>query len=471
MKQKPILMVILFTVLLVLFGCGKKDEQALDSREAAVDKIVRQKYNQSLAELPVVKLVAISPHNTDIENEFEKAFSLHHAVEQGQKVDIEWRDVGGGSSAILQHLRNVYENSDHSGIDIVWGGGDYNFGKMADEGILQKMTIAPDVLQNIPPNFGGLRMYDPEKRWCGSALSGFGFFYNKQLLDRLKLSGPVQWEDLGHPSLYDLVGLADPMLSGSAAASYEMIVQSADNWPAGWAKLLSVLGNAKKFYAGAGDAAEAVPSGEVAITTCVDFYGTNRVAKYPDTLVYVSPKGQTAFNADPIAILKNPPNPELAQRMVDFVLSRQGQALWALPPGHPDGPFRVSLGRQPIRKDVYEIYAGKLSPMIVNPYAVGQGMDLDKDLWSITYGLLRHLVWAAAVKNLDGLKAAKKKLIETDFKTDMMISFNRLPDNVATREAIRETDKLLRDKKQQDIIVTDWIDFFRKQYQEIVKQE
>ena len=43
MKQKPILMVILFTVLLVLFGCGKKDEQALDSREAAADKIVRQK--------------------------------------------------------------------------------------------------------------------------------------------------------------------------------------------------------------------------------------------------------------------------------------------------------------------------------------------------------------------------------------------------------------------------------------------
>ena len=119
MKRKLILEAILLMVFLVIFGCSKKDEQRLDSREAAADKIVRQKYGKSLAELPVVKLVAISPHNTDIENEFEKAFSLHHAVEQGQKVDIEWRDVGGGSSAILQHLRNVYENSDHSGIDIV----------------------------------------------------------------------------------------------------------------------------------------------------------------------------------------------------------------------------------------------------------------------------------------------------------------------------------------------------------------
>jgi len=471
MKRKTIQAAILLTILLIISGCGKKDEQPLDSREAAADKIVRQKYGKPLAELPVAKLVVISPHNTDIENEFEKAFSLHHAVEYGQKVAIEWRDVGGGSSAILQHLRNVYENSNRSGIDIVWGGGDYNFGKMADEGILQKMAIAPDVLKNIPQNFGGLEMYDQEKRWCGSALSGFGFFYNKQLLDRIRLSGPVQWEDLGHPGLYDLVGLADPMQSGSAAASYEMIVQSATTWPAGWAKLLSILGNAKKFYAGAGDAAEAVPSGEVAITTCVDFYGTNRVAKYPDTLVYVSPKGQTAFNADPIGILKNPPSPMLAQRMVDFVLSRKGQALWALPAEHPDGPVRVSLGRQPIRKDIYEIYTGHLSPMIVNPYAVGQGMALDRELWSISYGLLRQLVWSAAVKNLDGLKAAKKKLIDTGFEADRLMEFNSLPDNVATREAIRETDKLLRDKKQRDIIVTDWINFFRKKYQEIAKQE
>ena len=68
MKRKPILEAILLTVLLIIFGCGRKDEQPLDSREAAADKIVRQKYSQSLAELPVAKLVAISPHNTQMAN-------------------------------------------------------------------------------------------------------------------------------------------------------------------------------------------------------------------------------------------------------------------------------------------------------------------------------------------------------------------------------------------------------------------
>jgi iron(III) transport system substrate-binding protein len=459
-------MVILCTASL-LCGCSENNETVLSPAEAEIDKVLRQKYGKSLEELPHVKLIAISPHNTDIENEYEAAFSLYHAREYGETVSIEWRDVGGGASAILHHLRNIYENSDESGIDIVWGGGDYNFTKMAEEGILQEMTLAADTLENIPASFGGLEMCDDKRRWCGSAVSGFGIFYNKQLLERIGLPMPSRWEDLGAPKFYNLVGLADPMQSGSAAASYEMIVQSEDSWQSGWAQLLSILGNAKKFYAGAGDAAEALPSGEVAVTTCIDFYGTNRVAKYPQVLVYMSPKGQTAFNPDPIAILKNPPSPLLAQRMIDFVLSQDGQALWALPVGHPKGPARVALGRQPIRKDVYEKYEGQLSPMIVNPYSVGQTMTVDTELWSMSYGLLRHLVWAASVKNLDQLKAAKQKLIDSGFEAERLAKFNSLPDNVATRDAIRETDKLLRDNKQRDIIVTEWISYFRDKYEDV----
>ena len=191
------------------------------------------------------------------------------------------------------------------------------------------------------------------------------------------------------------------------------------------------------------------------------------MVKYPNSLVYLSPKGQTSFNPDPIAMLKNPPNPEVAQRFVDFVLSRAGQALWALPVGHPDGPRTKALGRQPIRKDVYERYAGELLTSIVNPYEVGQTMEVDTQLWNDSYGLLRHLVWAAAVRNVDFLKAAKQRLIATDFPADRVALFNRLPDNVATREAVAQTNKLLADRKQRDVIVTDWVSFFRDQYQQV----
>ena len=469
MKTKWLVCLIMVCLTATFTGCGKSNEAKENKRELKADQFIRQKYGKSLDELPVIKLVLISPHNTDIEKEYEEAFSLFHAVTYGEKVDLEWRDVGGGASSILHHLKNVYSASGSSDIDIVWGGGEYNFQMMEKEGILHPMQIPEETLANIPPMLGGIEMVDKNRYWCGSAVSGFGFLYNKSLLDRMKLPYPEKWEDLGSKGFFDLVGLADPTLSGSAAASYEMIMQSGDDWPGGWAKLLSILGNAKKFYAGAGDAAEAIPSGEVAVSTCIDFYGINRVAKYPETLVYVSPKGQTSFNPDPIAVLKNPPHPELARRFVDFVLSKQGQVLWALPAGHPEGPAQFALGRQPIRKDVYSLYAGQFSPMIVNPYAEHQTMAVDTELWATTYGLLRQLVYAAAVKNLDTLKKAKEKLISTEYEAWRLTEFNKLPDNIATVEKLKQTDALLRDKKQQDLIVTDWISFFRKKYKTVAK--
>lgn len=458
-------------VTLLLFGCTQKKDSTADNSApgSAFNAALMKKYGKSYADLPQVKLVAISPNNTDIEREYATAFSRHYAMAHGKRVAIEWRDVGGGTSSIVQYLRNVYQNSNRSGIDVVWGGGDYVFMQMAKEGILQKLDVPRQTLKHIPARFGGLALYDSQMRWIGTALSGFGILYNKPLVQTLKLPPPVQWEDLGSPRYFNLVGFADPTQSGSAAASYEMIVQTAHSWPAGWAKLLNILGNAKKFYSGAGDAAEAVPAGEVVASTCIDFYGTIRVAKDPHTLVYLSPKGETSFNPDPIGILKNPPHPLLAQRFVDFVLSEAGQALWALPPGVPNGPVRTALGRQPIRKDVYKKYGAEFSSSVVDPYAEGQSMTVNKTLWDDSFGLLRNLVWAAAVRNLDQLHAAKKKLIETHFDPHRLALFDALPDNVATVAAVKKTYALMQNPVARDKIVTGWVSYFRKKYERVAR--
>jgi spermidine/putrescine-binding protein len=259
------------------------------------------------------------------------------------------------------------------------------------------------------------------------------------------------------------------MQSGSAAAAYEMIVQSAPTWPEGWAKLLAILGNAKRFLDSAGAAANGPVIGEAPVATCIDFYGATRIAEAPEELFYVSPRGQTAFSPDPIGILKNAPNPQIAQRLVDFVLSRRGQALWALRVGEKDGPIRNALGRQPIRRDVYRAFAGRMSAWIVDPYEAGNELKLDLQMRKVRFGVLRRLVRAAAIDNLPGLQAARRRLIETSFDPQRLADFNRLPENVATREKIVQVAALLGDKTQDERICTGWQRLFREKYKQVAR--
>jgi len=447
-------------------GCGGAGASRNPRATEAVEAEIAGKWQKRLDELPAEKLVLISPHNESIANEFTWAFVIDYAIAHGRRVRVEWRDVGGGSTGIVRYLRNVYARAETADIDIFWGGGEVEFQKLAAEGLLTKLRLTPSARKAIPATFGGLEMRDPGDLWCGSAVSGFGFIYNAPLVRRAGVAPPRTWDDLARCECFGLICLADPMQSGSAAAAYEMIVQSEPTWPAGWAKLLAVLGNAKRFVDSAGAAANGPALGEAPIATCIDFYGAIRVAEAPDILVYVSPTGQTAFSPDPIGILKNPPHGELAQAFVDFVLSAKGQALWALNVGEPDGPVRNPLGRQPIRKDVYDTYAGsgKLSPWTVNPYESGNEMRIDAELRKVRFGVLRQLVRAAAVDNRRYLQAARARLIETNFEPVRLAEFNRLPENVATREGVFEVAKLLKDKTRAEKIATAWQRFFREKY-------
>jgi iron(III) transport system substrate-binding protein len=458
-------MLILAVAAALLGGCKKTVQAPDDPRAVAVE----EQLGKSLDELPLVKLVAISPHNKNITDEYEWAFSLYHAVEFGSRVDIEWRDVGGGSSTILTYLRNVYgEGRQTCGIDIVWGGGEHNFIRMAGEGMLEKLTLGDDIGNNIPATFGGVKMMDEGPHWIGSALSGFGFLYNKEMLAQIGVDPPTKWADLGADVMFGHVCLADPMQSGSAAAAYEMIVQSAEDWPSGWARLLGVLSNAGQFEDSAGASANAPGLGKSAVATCIDFYGTNRVVEAPDVLIYISPAGQTAFTPDPIAVLKGAPNEELAQRFVNFVLSAKGQALLALRVGETDGPIRTPLGRQPIRRDVYATYTDSFSPWVVNPYQAGNEMTLDMDVRAFRYEVLKYLISAAAVDNLSEMKAARRELIDSADPAKLA-EFVSLPSNIATVEGIRRVSELLGDPTEAERIVTEWQRFFRDKYRRIVE--
>jgi spermidine/putrescine-binding protein len=300
-------------------------------------------------------------------------------------------------------------------------------------------------------------------------LSGFGILYNKGMLARCRIAPPRDWRDLGDARFAGLLELADPSQSGSAAVAYRMVVISAPTWPEGWARLMPILGNAKKLADSAGSAANAPALGEALAATCIDFYGTARVLEAPDQLEYFTPPGQTVFTPDPIAVLKGAPHPELAQRFVQFVMSPQGQALWALPAGSPGGPVRRSLGRQPIRRDVYQLHAGRMLPYIVDPYGQGQPLVLSPEKQAVNYYVLRELVTAAAVANQQSLAKARLAVARSN-DPELLKEFVSLPDNVATLEGMNAVAKDLKDKSRLDQLRRQWRDFFAEKYDRLNRQ-
>ena len=414
-------------------------------------------------------LVVISPHNKNICYEFERAFVKHCKEQYGFDATVQWRDVGSGSSSILQYLKNVYAHADTAGIDVFFGGGEYPFQYLEREGLLETLDLSDEALANIPATFCGMEMYSKEHKWCGNVLSSFGFLYNKQLLQEINVQPPTQWEDLGKPEYFDLSIQGDPTQSGSTAAAFEMIVQSAPDWQSGWEKLLSILSNAKKFTASSGDAANAPVLGEAVVSVCIDFYGTMRVSEAPDKLGYISPAGQTGYTPDPVGILKNPPNMDMAQKYVDFLLSTKGQCIWALRPGHPDGPEKYLLNRTPISKAFFEKYDADTPEWISRPYSSDKVMNVDMELRSVRYGVLAEIVRAAAIDNLKLMKQAKKKLIDEGNPEKLTEIFYKLPENIDTVEEIYTIAEQLKDTAQAEIIVTDWTNFFRDQYKQVIE--
>ena len=440
-------------------------EPPVSQRDEALKRKIADTWGQPYDAMAEEKLIVLSANNEHILWEFEQAFSLHYALAHGRRVVFDARDVGGGGSKILSFLTSIYQRSPTAEIDVLWGGGDDIFRKLASQRLLEPLTLTADARANIPATFGRQRMLDANNYWAGSAVSGFGFIYNKPLLKRLHLlPAPTSWDDLADPRFFGKIALADPMQSGSATAGYKMIAQSAPTWPAGWAKLLNVLSNAKRFYDGASDAANAVVA-EAPLATCIDFYGTLRVNKYPKRLVYVSPPGQTAFSADPIGILKNPPNPKLASAFVDFVLSPAGQALWALRVGTPNGPSRNGLFRTPIRGDVYTTYREQLLPGMTNPLRPENEMVVAEALRGLDFNTFRRLVYSATVANAAGLRKARAALIAEGLPAAKVQQFHALPPNIRTMAQMKSVAKQFRNEKQAERIMSDWRQFFADKYE------
>ncbi|NBB83786.1 MAG: extracellular solute-binding protein, partial [Alphaproteobacteria bacterium] len=307
----------------------------------------------------------------------------------------------------------------------------------------------------------------------GAVLSSFGIVYNRDVLKLLGLEAPTTWSDLADARYDGHVALADPSHSGSIRVTYDAILQRY-GWQRGVRTLRRVFANARYFAPGASTVPVDVTSGEAAAGMCIDFYGRfqaqtvgpGRVARGARA-GYVAPNGATVVTADPIGMVRGAPSPGLARRFVEFVLSRQGQALWNFGVGAeavaPDGtvlrgPERFALRRSPIRRDIYAHFREHMADP-VNPYAIARPLPEGTPSYFTVLPDLLHAMCMDVHAELNAAWRAIGRTEDPERRRAMRRAFDAMP---FTAEQLLESGGGDDERRR-------WTAFFRAKYRAVVQ--
>ena len=299
-------------------------------------------------------LTVYSPHDSDPLNDGVAAFE---AAYPNVKVEV----IADGTSNLVNKIGAEAANPI---ADVLWGGG-------ADTLAAYKeyfQPYKPSCIDLIDPS-----LVDAEYYWIGESPLPMVFIANTDKIPEEDI--PTTWAALADfdTAKYGKIAIADPTSSGSAFTQLCTMLflfgEESDDYAAGWEFVDKII-DKLEVKNSSSLAHKDIFAGENAVGITLE----KAAIKYTDPFMKVIyPADGTSAVPDGVAIVKNCPNPELAQLFVEFVLSYDCQARQ-----------NSEWGRRPIRSDVTPVGLAPLSDIVLMnynfDYAANNAPDI-KEMW------------------------------------------------------------------------------------------
>jgi ABC-type Fe3+ transport system substrate-binding protein len=275
-------------------------------------------------------VVIVTSFPKELFETYKKAFELKNP---GITVVINSKQTNAG----VTYLRETKAKPE---ADLFWVSAPDAFQTLDSDGLLEKYSPPKEIMARIPAKIGNFPIHDPNGKYFGFAISGYGLMWNKNYLKAHKLPAPKEWTDLTNPRYFNHLVISAPSRSGTTHLTIETILQ-AYGWEKGWALLLNAGANMGSITERSFGVPEAVISGQYGIGVVIDFFGLSAIASgQPVEFAYPS---LTSVVPASVGIVKGGPNPQEARAFVNYLLSEAGQIVL----------FAPEIARLPVIPDLY----------------------------------------------------------------------------------------------------------------------